>query len=251
MYSCKISNLTLLYNNIKILSDLNLDSFGTHCYGFSGPSGIGKSSLLNLLAGVSKAKIIGSIKWYYDSQLVTPPMPIGLVQQGSPIPDWMTVRDFLRMMSGNDAISTDEIAHILSQFQLEPKTVLSLFPHELSGGMKARVALAGAMNAGASVLLLDEPFAGIDEVIRHDLIEMLKIKLSEFQFTCFIVSHVFVEVMYLSDKVLYFKNPKKGIYNEIMGYNERVANISDLIRGDIGESIAEQYNYLSKIIYDS
>lgn len=239
MIECHIDEISLSYAERNIISNLTFHTDSKLFLGIAGASGIGKSSLLKLLASVSHAHVSGSVIWYEDKKIIQSPRPIGLVQQGSPIPPWLTVNDFLQMSAGNRYSTLEKNAYILEQYQLDPNIVMHLFPHELSGGMRAKVALAGSMNSGAQVLLFDEPFSGIDEITRHELIDLLKNKLFESGQICFIVSHVIFELMYLCDKVLFLKNPQAGIYVEKQGLRGKVDSVKELFCGQYAEYIYE------------
>lgn len=246
MIGCELEKVSLSYGGRKIISDLTFHTGDSLFLGITGASGAGKSSILQLLAGVSRATITGSVVWYKNGLQITPPRPIGLVQQGSPIPVWLTVGDFLKMSAGKGGCTLQQKESILEQFQLDPQIVMRLFPHELSGGMRARVALAGAMNSGADILLLDEPFSGVDELTRQELVQLLKTKSKESRQTCFLVSHVLLEVMYLCDKVLVLKNPTSADYIEEQGFRGKVNNLKELMFGDLAVKLYELKETLSR-----
>ncbi len=246
MIGCKLEKISLSYGPRKIISDLSFNTEDSLFVGITGASGAGKSSILQLLAGVSRANITGSVVWYNNAHQIKLPRPIGLVQQGSPIPGWLTVGDFLQMSAGKTGCTLKQKESILEQFQLDPQIVMRLFPHELSGGMRARVALAGAMNSGADVLLLDEPFSGVDELTRQELVQLLKTKSKDSCQTCFLVSHVLLDIMYLCDKVLVLKNPPSADYLEVQGFREKVGNLKELMVGDLAVKLYELKEKLSR-----
>lgn len=237
MIGCKLQNVSLSYGGVKVISNLTFNTKGYSFVGIVGSSGIGKSTILHFLAGVSQAKMEGEICWSNNQRLFNmSPRPVGLVQQGSPLPEWLTIKKFLKMCSKGNPTGSIDILQFLQLFDLDAKDVLDLFPHELSGGMKARIALAGAMmTIGAEILFLDEPFSGVDEATRHKLVELLAEKSRTGGRMNFIVSHSILEVMYLCDKVLFLKNPREGEYREYLGYRKRAKQLNDLRYGALAQ----------------
>jgi NitT/TauT family transport system ATP-binding protein len=159
-----------------------------------GPSGCGKSSLLRLIAGLDQPT---------EGRIHRPEGPIGVVFQEARLLPWRTVRENLRLpleISGR-AASDEELARRLALVRLQRQT-LDLFPHQLSGGMKMRVALARALLIEPSLLLMDEPLAALDESTRQILQEEISTLHEAKPRTTVFVTHSLSEALFLADRIL-------------------------------------------------
>ena len=164
-----------------------------------GPSGCGKSTLLRIVAGLEAA----------TSGTVTRDLSMmrrggtGLVFQQAVLMPWASVFDNVWMPLRLMGQSRDEARHAIEQM-LSTVGLLestSLYPRQLSGGMQMRVAIARALITKPDLLLLDEPFAALDEITRNDLnTELLRLR-AEAGFTTLFVSHSVFESVFLSDRI--------------------------------------------------
>lgn len=162
-----------------------------------GPSGSGKSTILRLAASLTDASS-GRIVW-------NGPRPrLGFVFQDAALMPWATVERNVSLpleILGTDratiAARTKETLALvgLSQFA-------QAFPRELSGGMKMRVSLARALAPKPEVLLMDEPFAALDEFTREHLNDELRSLWRAQHLTVLFVTHSIYESVYLSSRVL-------------------------------------------------
>ena len=162
-----------------------------------GPSGCGKSSLLMMMAGLREA---GSGSIACGGRPISGPAPdrIGVVFQEASLYPWLTARDnvafplSLGSTPRAEAREADESQHVLG----------ARYPHELSGGMKQRVSIARAFAHDPPILLMDEPFAALDEQTRMTMgHELLRIW-SRTGKTVVFVTHSLTEAVYLADEVL-------------------------------------------------
>ena len=175
-----------------------------------GPSGCGKTTLLRLIAGLdypTSGEIVA------NGEVVEKPSGDRAVifQQYSLFP-WLTVLQnvtFGLEMSGG---SKDENIKAAERY-LESVGLLDFkdsYPHELSGGMKQRVAIIRSLLNHSPILLMDEPFSALDMQNRHKLQEQLIGVWKRFENTIVFVTHDVDEAVYLADKiVLLDKNPGK------------------------------------------
>ena len=161
-----------------------------------GPSGCGKSSLLRLLAGLQNPAG-GSVKTVAQSD-------IGFVFQEPTLLVWRSVRDNVSLPLKIEGHAADEIDRRcrdalalvgLSDFA-------DALPRQLSGGMKMRVSLARALAKKPPVLLMDEPFAALDELTRFRLDDDLRRIWQTQQCTVVFVTHSVTEAAYLSERAL-------------------------------------------------
>jgi NitT/TauT family transport system ATP-binding protein len=170
-----------------------------------GPSGCGKSTLLKLIAGLGMPTT-GSIDWptsTYDA-LGDPDRLLGFVFQEPTLLPWRTVFDnvYLPLMleGARRRDVRERIMEMLAQVGLA--RFAGAYPRELSGGMKMRVSIARAMVTNPRILLMDEPFAALDEITRtklnNDLLELFAKK----NLTVIFVTHSVYESVYLSSRVV-------------------------------------------------
>lgn len=157
-----IENLSFSYGEKCVISNFSLDLPLTGMTAISGPSGCGKTTLLRLLAGLEKPSG-GSIKG------IKPEETVILFQEDRLLP-WRTVREQISdvLPKGRRA----EADQWLAFAELEKEK--DVYPDALSGGMARRLALARCCALGGKLLLLDEPFAGVDVRRRARMMERLK-----------------------------------------------------------------------------
>jgi NitT/TauT family transport system ATP-binding protein len=170
-----------------------------------GPSGCGKSTLLKMIAGLG-APSTGTIDWpqsSYDA-LGEPDRLLGFVFQEPTLLPWRTVFDnvYLPLMLAGQRTKDvhGRIMEVLAQVGLT--RFINAYPRELSGGMKMRVSIARAMATNPRILLMDEPFAALDEITRtklnNDLLELFAKK----NLTVIFVTHSVYESVYLSSRIV-------------------------------------------------
>ena len=175
-----------------------------------GPSGCGKSTLLQILAGLIAAT---SGEARIDGERIRAPMPdkIGMVFQDPTLLPWKTALanvEFPLDLRGMDrAARRKRCLTLLDLVGL--REFADNYPHELSGGMRQRVAIARGLAQDPRLILMDEPFAALDEQTRtrmgHDLLEIWE----RTRKTVFFITHSLAEAIYLSDMVLVM-SPRPG-----------------------------------------
>lgn len=182
-----------------------------------GPSGCGKSTVLRLVAGLTDPSS-GSIIWPGASE-TDHRGEIGFVFQEPTLMPWANVADNvwlplrLRGVSRRDA--KDRIAESLALVGL--KDFAKAYPRELSGGMKMRVSIARALSVKPRLLLMDEPFAALDEITRFRLNDDLLQLQSDLNCTVVFVTHSVYESAYLSNRIALL-SPRPGrVLTEIAG----------------------------------
>jgi NitT/TauT family transport system ATP-binding protein len=170
-----------------------------------GPSGCGKSTLLKMIAGLS-TPTTGAIDWptsTYDA-LGEPDRLLGFVFQEPTLLPWRTVFDnvYLPLMLGGARRRDvrERIMEVLAQVGLT--RFADAYPRELSGGMRMRVSVARAMVTNPRILLMDEPFAALDEITRTKLNNDLMQLFAKNNLTVIFVTHSVYESVYLSSRIL-------------------------------------------------
>lgn len=162
---------------------------------FLGPSGCGKSTLLSLLAG-----LIDSTNGAIDfAQTVE----IGYMLQQDFLFPWKTIEDNVAL--GLTILKKENhgiVEELLEQFQLAHTK--KLYPPQLSGGMRQRIALARTLAVNPALLLLDEPFSALDFRSKLTLENFVADTLKQFSTTTILVTHDISEAIAMSDKVFIF-----------------------------------------------
>ncbi|MEL6584453.1 MAG: ABC transporter ATP-binding protein [Pseudomonadota bacterium] len=185
--------------SVVALKSMSLDINDGDFISLLGPSGCGKSTALRLIAGLSEPSA-GRIQWSDG----TGAGEIGVVFQEPTLMPWATVAQNvylpfkLRGQSYNSV--KDDILDVLKLVGLDK--FLEAYPRELSGGMKMRVSIARAMATKPKLILMDEPFAALDEITRHKLnTDLLELK-SKIGSTVIFVTHSVFESVFLSDRIV-------------------------------------------------
>jgi NitT/TauT family transport system ATP-binding protein len=165
-----------------------------------GPSGCGKTTLLRILAGLEE-HTDGRLEMLHED----PRRPLtSMVFQEQSIFPWMTVRDNvaygLRMRGVPDRVSREVVQYYIEKVGLAQ--FARAYPYQLSGGMKQRVAVARAFANDPEILLMDEPFAALDEQNKSLLQEELLKIWEETRKTVLFITHSIDEALILGDRVL-------------------------------------------------
>lgn len=177
-----------------------------------GASGTGKTSTLRMISGLmtpDRGSLLVNNEVWYDSSKKINKNPqersIGFVFQDYALFGHMTVLENLIFAKGKkDGTNTiDELLEVMELQQLQHRK-----PETLSGGQKQRVALARALVQKPKLLLLDEPFAALDNTIRFKLHEYLKRVQERYDLTTILISHEVGEIIKLADKVVCLEQGK-------------------------------------------
>ena len=198
---------------VVALRRMNLDVNEGDFISLLGPSGCGKSTALRLIAGLMPPTL-GRIEWEGGQSSDD----LGVVFQEPTLMPWATVEKnvFLPFrMRGKRMTSEvkDRIYEVLSMVGLE--TFGKSYPRELSGGMKMRVSIARAMATNPRLILMDEPFAALDEITRQKLNDDLLSLKAQTGATVIFVTHSVFESVFLSDRILVMAARPGRIIHEI------------------------------------
>jgi NitT/TauT family transport system ATP-binding protein len=193
----------LFENGVMALGPLDLDVTKGEFVSLLGPSGCGKSTALRLIAGLS-APTSGNVRVTHHAGQARPGHAIGFVFQEPTLMPWTSVRENVRLPLKLSHAPTAEanarISETLAQVGLSE--FADAYPHELSGGMKMRVSLARALVTDPDILLMDEPFAALDEITRFRLNNDLLSLWRNLGKTVIFVTHSVFESVYLSQRVV-------------------------------------------------
>ena len=151
----KIDNLSIHFENKTVLKHVSHVFADRQVTAITGASGIGKTSLLNVIAGL-QAPAGGTVTCDYKK--------ISYIFQEPRLFPWMTVLENVKEVCGDSDVSLFYLKKLFPNENIETK-----YPHELSGGMKQRVSIARALAYRADLYLLDEPFKGLDSSTRESV----------------------------------------------------------------------------------
>lgn len=198
----------------ETLQDISLEVEKGEFICIVGPSGCGKSTLLNIIAGLEKPSC-GDV-FVNGNKIVGPSSERAVMFQEPALFPWLSVEDnviFGMKMGGVDKTECKLRAeHFLKMVKLWD--FKDYHPHEISGGMKQRTALARALALDADVLLMDEPFSALDKQTTNLLRVELEQIWEETRKTIFFVTHSVEEAVYFADRVVILSdNP--GMIKEI------------------------------------
>lgn len=185
--------------DVVALRDMSLDVRQGDFISLLGPSGCGKSTALRLIAGLSHPTQ-GGIRWDQPRQ----DGDLSVVLQEPTLMPWATVADNVwlpfRLKGLSFAKVKDQVREALALVGLEK--FQTAYPRELSGGMKMRVSIARALVTRPRLMLMDEPFAALDEITRFKLNnDLLRLK-DRIGCTVIFVTHSVFESVFLSDRIV-------------------------------------------------
>ena len=155
--------VSLTLGKTTILRDFDFSVKAGEIKVIMGPSGSGKTSLLRLTAGLIKPD---------KGRIITDSHKIAMQFQEPRLLPWFTALENVNLVMSDTKDTLDEARAYLSLVGLEDAA--DLYPMELSGGMQQRVALARTLAYDADIILLDEPFRGLDQSLKQKMIDLVK-----------------------------------------------------------------------------
>jgi NitT/TauT family transport system ATP-binding protein len=195
---------------------------------FVGPSGCGKSTLLHIAAGL---EIPTSGNMLADENRVTGPHPQRtLMFQENALYPWLTLLQNVALALELQRIDKQEArtqaGNWLAKVNLQGFE--NYYPHQVSGGMRQRTALARAFIARPQVLLLDEPFGALDALTRMTLQDALRQLIREERPTVLLVTHDVDEALFLADRILVFSARPATVLREFnLVHHEKTHDLSE------------------------
>ena len=234
------------------LAGADLDLRAGHITALLGPSGSGKSTLLRAIAGLERLDA-GSIRLgetiWDDKQIHLPPEArrVGMVFQDYALfPHMTALANVAFGLSG-----ADKKAHALAQLEVaELGHRAKAYPHELSGGEQQRVALARALAPHPAVVLLDEPFSGLDRRLRGELRERTVDTLRAARTTALIVTHDAEEAMAVADELAFVLTPAENGAFTMTRHRSAGPHLTYRFSGEMGEWTAQAPSPISIITGD-
>ena len=208
-----IKNLSYSFGNNPILKDINIHVNENEMVAIVGSSGVGKSTLFNLIAGVLKKQVgeitingsedyIGKVAYMLQKDLLF---------EHKTIIDNVILRLIIAKINKKEAL--EEGNKILKQFNLDKYA--NKYPQQLSGGMRQRVALIRTYMFKRKIFLLDEAFSALDAITKKELHKWYLDLKKEFNLTTLLITHDIEEAVFLSDKIYILGNKPGEIIGEI------------------------------------
>ncbi len=233
MISVKDVDLIFKTNDgpVHALKDISLEVEEGDFVSFIGPSGCGKTTLLRAIAALeipTKGHLTVNGKSPDDARM---DREYGYVFQAAGLYPWRTVEGNIKLpleiMGYSQAEKNERIQKVIELVEL--KGFEKKFPWQLSGGMQQRASIARALAFDANILLMDEPFGALDEIVRDRLnSELLDLWMQTKKTICF-VTHSIPEAVFLSTKIVVM-SPRPGRITDIIKSslpNKRELNIRD------------------------
>ena len=191
----------------RAVDEVDLEVRAGEIVSLIGPSGCGKTTLLRLMAGL-ESPTSGRVEM--DPPIDRGPGEIAFVFQQPTLLRWRTAFEnvllplelIARTRKRSSRVTSQDRSRAMQSLEhLGLHDALDRYPHQLSGGMKMRVSIARALVTEPRVLLLDEPFAALDDMLRNQLGELVLRLWEEQQFTAVMVTHNIAESIQLSHRI--------------------------------------------------
>jgi len=244
-------NIQKEFSGLRVIQDFSREIDDGELVALVGPSGCGKSTLLHIAAGLEKPSQ-GAI--LADGAPIQGPNPERtLMFQENALYPWLTLEQnvalALELQGVDKRNSLERGRQWLSKVKLQGFE--TYYPHQVSGGMRQRAALARAFISHPKALLLDEPFGALDALTRMTLQDVLRQLIREAGPTVLLVTHDVDEALFLADRILVFSARPATVLKEFrLARHEKTHDLSEFagmrreilsllgIHAEQGESVA-------------
>lgn len=218
--SIKVKDVSRIFNNTKVIDNINIDIDEGDFVCLLGPSGCGKSTLLNMMAAFDKPTE-GKI-YINDVEVDKPTIERVTIFQNYGLLPWRTVErniefglETLKMSKVEKKTVVDKYIRLVGLEKFK-----NHYPNQLSGGMQQRVAIARALAVKPKILFMDEPFGALDPVIRSNLQEEIRNIWREEGITIIFVTHDVEEAVYLGSKIV-IMSPHPGRIRKVISRDNK------------------------------
>jgi len=182
------------FGETRVLHDLLFELGASETLAITGPSGIGKSTLLRIVAGLDVA----------FKGVIQRPERLAMVFQEPTLLPWRTARDNIRLVTHIDTAAADAA---LAEVGLRGKE--EHYPAQLSLGQQRRLALARALAARPELLLMDEPFVSLDAPVVEEMLQLTESLLTAYRVATIFVTHSEMEAKRLATRILRLGEPRQ------------------------------------------
>ncbi|MBS0521633.1 MAG: ABC transporter ATP-binding protein [Proteobacteria bacterium] len=192
----------LQQQTIHALSDANLTIAKGEFICLIGASGCGKSTLLRIMAGFEQPSSGQALMW--GRPIAGPDPSRGMVFQDYALFPWLTVRENIGFGPAARGLARSQVKETVDKFVelVGLSKFANVYPHQLSGGMKQRVAIARVLANDAELVLMDEPFGALDAMTRERLQDELLEIWQRTKLTVVFVTHSIEEAIFLANRVV-------------------------------------------------
>jgi len=253
----EIRNLTRLFGGAKVVDDVSLTIAPGQVTCLLGPSGCGKSTTLRMIAGVDQQDsgeiwVDGALVCDGAFSLPAEQRGIGLMFQDFALFPHMNVADNVAFgLKGARRVKTPRVEELLAKVGL--MRLIDAYPHQLSGGEQQRVALARALAPRPKIMLMDEPFSGLDNRLRDGIRDETLALLKDEGSAVLLVTHEPEEAMRMADEIALMRRGKivqrgapYNIYNapadlEAVGFFSDINVIRTVSTGALAETPFGQF----------
>lgn len=207
-------------DTLQVLNDISIEVNKGEFITILGPSGCGKSTLLSLIAGFEKP-LSGEVL-FLGEKVEGPDFNRGFVFQDPTLYPWLTIKDNISFGLKMRNVEKETIERLCSDFIKEVGLdgFLNRYPHELSGGMKQRAALARVLVNKPMMMLMDEPLGALDAVTRKSMRELIKSLWEHTGCTIIMVTHDIEEALELATRLIVLKSRPSYIVKEYTDFSD-------------------------------
>ena len=242
--SLKLENIKVNIQGNEIIHNVDLEVNKGECISLLGPSGCGKSTLLKTIAGLNELKEGKIILFGKEIQEVAPEKRgTVIVFQDLRLFPHLSVQNNIAFAMNLKKVAKKEQKEVINKLLKDVQ--LEGFGHrkikELSGGQMQRVALARALAAKPNILLLDEPFSGLDEKLREEMGQLVKNLQVENNMTMILVTHDKNEALQLSDRIALMK------HGDIIQYDKPYNMYTSPISKEVADYFGRNNYFLGKV----
>ncbi len=221
-------HVTKRFASLQVIEDFSREVEPGELLALVGPSGCGKSTLLHIAAGLERPS---AGRMLVNGQPVQGPGPERMLMfQENALYPWQTLLQNVAMALEFQKVDRDEARARARAWlrKVELAGFEDYYPHQVSGGMRQRAALARAFISNPQVLLLDEPFGGLDALTRMTLQDALRELIREVRPTVLLVTHDVDEALFLADRILVFSARPATVLQEFgLQYHQKTHDLSE------------------------
>ena len=219
IYPVCCEHLSKRFRGVSALNDVNLQIEVGSAFAVIGPNGAGKTTLIKILMNILRPSSGHAAVLDTDSRDVSRKLKsIGYVSENQELPDWMTIGYFLKYLKPFYPAWDDGVAQALvRQFDLPLDRKLG----QISRGMKLKAALASSLAYRPAVIILDEPFSGLDVLVRDEFIDGLRKQAAAA--TILVSSHDLGEIESFATHIAYLENGR-------IQFSEEMSTLADRFR---------------------